>query len=838
MKACAHFCSNIASARPGLLPFIAEIQILVQILIRTTTTVLLAASVLLSSLSFAPAIAAQEARERRHFGEPGEENPQNWPVDRDSVLSTAGEPPGPIQLSNEPVMRIALSTDVRAATISTTAHLLNASEFSSSVLPLETTRVRIESRMLTPSRPANYRAYDIEIARSLSREDAARMVDSVRQLTGVSARIVPESTDKWRVVTSIESLEDADELTAKLEDAGFETSLSAVTPAPTAQTTANKDSTTASKAPAATGTNKFKLTARPSAPTRELVAFARGATPLLQSSAPLTFASSDEAAAPVRFNDKPFRGKIEVFANERGALTVVNVIGLEDYVRGVVPNELSAGGYPAIEAQKAQAIAARTYALKNRGQFASQGYDLLPTTRSQVYRGLSSENPLSSRAVEETRGMIATYNGEPINALYTSTCGGRTEDAENIFNTALPYLRGRECAAEIKAPFAPFLIKSSRDLFEIKDEKDLPFARDVALLTVNGFSLPSDRVSSSWLAAHVSESEVRDWLLAVGRMVHVAQPAKVEDVTKPADFSTALVELVFGDKRADILLNSADVDYLLGFPDAEQIPANHRADVAMLLRDGALSLFADATLRPKEIMSRARALHAIARLLEARGLLALQKGTTRPAASGVLILRSNKGKDLPILVSREAFLFREFGESLYQMKSLALVGGEPLTFHINAKGEADYLEAMPAPGGAAAERFSPFSHWTAQMSVGEVQSRLGRSVRGVGAVTDLRVVARGSSRRVIDLEVMGSQGTGHVRGGRIRSALGLREQLFVIDRVYSESNRVTGFIFTGRGWGHGVGLCQVGAYGLARQGFTVEQILKAYYTGIEVTKMY
>src|ERR1051326_8651020 len=61
--------------------------------------------------------------------------------------------------------------------------------------------------------------------------------------------------------------------------------------------------------------------------------------------------------APVRFNDKPYRGRIEVFANRRGSLTVVNVIGLEDYVRGVVPNELS---YPALEALKAQAVAART----------------------------------------------------------------------------------------------------------------------------------------------------------------------------------------------------------------------------------------------------------------------------------------------------------------------------------------------------------------------------------------------------------------------------------------------------------------------------------------------
>jgi stage II sporulation protein D len=111
-------------------------------------------------------------------------------------------------------------------------------------------------------------------------------------------------------------------------------------------------------------------------------------------------------------------------------------------------------------------------------------------------------------------------------------------------------------------------------------------------------------------------------------------------------------------------------------------------------------------------------------------------------------------------------------------------------------------------------------------------------VRGIGFINDLRIAKRGSSRRVVDLEVIGTQGVGHIRSGRIRSALGLKEQLFVIDRIYNQDNRVVGFIFTGRGWGHGVGMCQFGAYGLAKQGFTVEQILKTYYTGIELTKMY
>ena len=60
----------------------------------------------------------------------------------------------------------------------------------------------------------------------------------------------------------------------------------------------------------------------------------------------------------------------------------------------------------------------------------------------------------------------------------------------------------------------------------------------------------------------------------------------------------------------------------------------------------------------------------------------------------------------------------------------------------------------------------------------------------------------------------------------------------MIERKYDESGRIAGFTFLGRGWGHGVGMCQVGAYGLAKQGFSYEQILKAYYTGIELTRIY
>ncbi len=796
---------------------------------------------LITSITLCQIVLAQETRDRRVTtrAQPTQETDGTWRAEDTSVAQQAAKGPIVATLASEPLVRVALATDVRSATVSTAAHLVNASELN--VVPLETSRLRVEARTPSPHPVVNDMPFDIVLARDLSRDEADRLIALVKQKINEDARAISETPqNKWRVVISETSRDENEQASAKLEEAGFEvlsSSDSAASAAPVTTIGGNAPLSPAAKTNTSVSTG-VRLTAHPGMPSRELVAFSNSAAPLIRSNVPVVLGSDDEKNAPVRFGEKPYRGRIEVFANPRGALTVVNVIGLEDYVKGVVPNELSPGGFPAIEALKAQAIAARTYALKNRGQFASEGYDLLPTTRSQVYRGLSSEHPLSSRAVDETRGLIATYNGEPINALYTSTCGGRTEDAENIFLQAVPYLRSRECAAEGNAALAPFIVKTARDLFEIKDEKDLTYARDAALLAVNGVPLPAEKVSSSWLSAQISQTEVRDWLFAASRLAHGQPFTPPEDATRPPEFSTALVAAVFGDKRADTLLNNADVEYLLAFHDADQIPGANRADVAMLLRDGHLSLLADAALRPKEAMSRARALHAIAHLLEARGLLSLQKGTTKPASAGAMILRSNKGKDQPLAVGHEVFLFRAIGDTLYQVKSVALVGGEPVTFHVSRQGAVDYLEVRPAPNGASAERFSPFTNWTEALSVGEVQGRLGRSVRGVGSITDLRVAARGSSRRVIDLEVIGTQGTGHVRGGRIRSALGLREQLFVIDRLYGENGRVNGFVFIGRGWGHGVGLCQVGAYGLARQGFTSEQILKAYYTGIEVTRFY
>ncbi len=787
-----------------------------------------AISILLAQLLSAPAFvlaqqpAHEEGRPRRVTNE--------WT--KPATPASIVEPTFTVIRGEEPKIRVALATDVRVATISSTGRLMNSTNLGSNLVAVNAPRLRLEPRLLSPAPAAatNTPGYVLKIEGATSRAEAEEKAREVRASTGQDSQVAfePETKSWGLLVTAGRTPQEAEELRGRLEDAGFDATL--LTPS---------DSTTPEKRNAAQSPTDrgVLLASRITLPSREVVAFSSGSR-VFSSSAPVQFASAEENL-PVRFNDRPYRGRIEAFTNTRGNLTIVNVLGLEDYVRGVIANELSPIGYPSLEALKAQAIAARTYAVKNRGQFSSQGFDLLPTTRSQVYRGLASEHPFSTRAVDETRGIIATHSGDPINALYTSTCGGRTENSENIFREAAPYLRSHECGVEGNAGLSsPFNIKTNREVAQVSDEAQLPVVRDLALLAVHNFAGLPARLSDAWLKSAASAAEVRGWLATVARAARQTVPFVADDANRPPAFATALNFALFGESRADALLNQADVEYFLAFRDAAEIPRANRADVAILLRDGHLALYPDATLRVREPLSRGRVLRTLARTLEARAHLQLQKMNARPAVQGALVVRPTRGKDQTLRVAANAFLFRQIGEHIYPVSSVAIVGGETLNYHLNTAGEVDYLEVQPAARGASAERFSPFTNWTTELSLGQIRTRLARAARNIGPIMDLKIAGRGASRRVIDLEIVGTTGTAHVRGGRIRSALGLREQLFVIDRRYDAAGQVTAFVFTGRGWGHGVGMCQVGAYGLARHGFTYDQILRNYYRGIELTKLY
>ena len=136
-----------------------------------------------------------------------------------------------------------------------------------------------------------------------------------------------------------------------------------------------------------------------------------------------------------------FRGTAEVLQNPAG-LAGVNVLPMEEYLYGVVPRELPPNPYGEPEAQKAQAIAARTYAMQNLGKRAAEGFDLGTTTSDQVYGGLAAEHPVSSAAVDATAGIVGMANGALISALYHSTSGGYTANSEDVFANEFSYLRG------------------------------------------------------------------------------------------------------------------------------------------------------------------------------------------------------------------------------------------------------------------------------------------------------------------------------------------------------------------------------------------------------------
>lgn len=137
-----------------------------------------------------------------------------------------------------------------------------------------------------------------------------------------------------------------------------------------------------------------------------------------------------------------YRGIAEVWTNSSGTLAGINELPIEPYLYGVVPLELPPDPFGLPEAQKAQAVAARTFALANLGRRGADGYDLLPTTADQVYGGVEAEHPVSTAAVDETRGVVAVHEGQLISALFHSTSGGWTANSEDVFINALPYLRG------------------------------------------------------------------------------------------------------------------------------------------------------------------------------------------------------------------------------------------------------------------------------------------------------------------------------------------------------------------------------------------------------------
>ena len=177
-----------------------------------------------------------------------------------------------------------------------------------------------------------------------------------------------------------------------------------------------------------------------------LVLSAESAQPLFlfdySSTHTLVLSPYDTSAKPVTTCEgNRYYGDFQFNRVTSGGMTVVNCVTLEDYVKGVVPNEMSAS-WPT-EALKAQAVCARTYALKNLNGYRIYGFDVSDDTSSQVYRGLLNAESSTDAACDATAGEVLRYQGELCSVYYFAADGGSTQGAETVWNDVkVPYLRG------------------------------------------------------------------------------------------------------------------------------------------------------------------------------------------------------------------------------------------------------------------------------------------------------------------------------------------------------------------------------------------------------------
>lgn len=545
----------------------------------------------------------------------------------------------------------------------------------------------------------------------------------------------------------------------------------------------------------------------------------------------------DEAGGrPVSWDGKRYRGDLLVFLNPRGTLNVVNEVPLEDYLRGVVPAEMGPELYPRLESLKAQAVAARTYTLRHLGGFRDEGYDLCATPRCQVYGGWSAEHPLSDQAVEETAGQVLVHDGELVDARYSATCGGHTEDVGVVFpleadEASRTYLRGVPCieggavvlegAALEGAPFPEAL---TRSLLPLPSAGGSP-ADGVASLEARlralaeRAGLPANRSEESGCLASTSR---RDVLRCV----------------------SVLFDLALGPR---VLLASRDLPRYAAAPPAEWSREEVR-QASLLVKSGLFSGEPAAALEGADVE---RMLFHLARVA---GVLWVEEldfhgvdGARTAAANGSYDTQGTgtAGRRLRVRHFAEAgerFLplpadlltFRRRGDALLAT-DLALVPGDPVAvwFARDARGGegpvAIVHEADPAR--TVADPAHKRARWTRYRSDGELARQVEERYPGLG-FTGFQVLRRGVSGRAGAIRLEG-------RGGRTMDVEGLavRWTLDVPDTRFTHRRVGSGYRFDGTGWGHGVGLCQTGSFALAGRGVGYRHILRHYYTGVSLARV-
>jgi len=505
----------------------------------------------------------------------------------------------------------------------------------------------------------------------------------------------------------------------------------------------------------------------------------------------------------IRIDGGRYRGVILIYLNDRGTLNVINELPVEEYLRGVVPSEMGPLTYNQIEALKAQAVAARTYTLRNLGEFSQEGYDICATPRCQVYGGMAAEQPLTDKAIRETAGEVLVYHGQLIDALYSSTCGGHTEDVQVVFplKTDEPYLKGVPCVeagvdrlAGDEAAGTSFGEGLLARLVPVRkdDTRQLLEARLRAVAALAGLPPSSDHLAS------LHRREVQRFVSSL--------------------FDLALDSRLF--------VANADLGYLLDHPPSDWGKKDLRL-AAYLVKSDLL----DGNLRAP--LSRADLDQMVLQLAFYVRALKIERGTYLGMGAGTLRLRQGTESASFAIPGHLATFRRYHGPAV--ASALSLLPGDPLALYLS-DGRLLAVVQTVNPNGASFDRTSRVASWTRFRSDRELAALVNERYPGL-EFKSFKVLSRGVSGRVGRLELFGAHGRSvEVDGLAIRWTFQLPDTLFTAKRL-TPAHGKAGWLFTGRGWGHGVGLCQIGSYGMALRGRSYKEILHHYYTGVELAQV-
>ena len=511
----------------------------------------------------------------------------------------------------------------------------------------------------------------------------------------------------------------------------------------------------------------------------------------------------------------PYRTSARLFINPRGLLNVINELNLEDYLLGVVPAEMGPTIYDEVEALKAQAVAARTYAIRNLRQFESEGYDICPGPACQAYKGFSGEHELSTRAVRETAGLIATYQGQPIDALYSATCGGETSDVGTMFpGRNEPYLKMAKCVE--------------------LEMVSLDGRADSGLLT-------EQQLNARLFAAHANLGETSAWSARdVVRTVAAAlQAAGFPETSAAAPASSRRRDVL---TYLDAVLDLADKartttlpeDRRYWFPQTANPEETPYLAAAFLVKYGVWpAQFLD-RVRLDEAMPREELYALLGSWLREQNQLRDTEGKIFQVQGRTLQLKA-KGEVTSYTLPANIPIFRRLGDRWQEYRSVPIMIGDRATIITGTDKRAAAVVVQANYDGASFDRTSSFANWTRSYREDELVQAINRR-NPITDLVDIRPVRIDAARRIAELEVTAEGGRKFtLRGLPVRWSLNVPDNLFVYDKT-RDADGVDRYTFYGKGWGHGTGMCQVGAYGMAFRGWTFDRILKNFYTGIEIVK--